>query len=170
LPMTTLAVFVFDPGKISGCGCGVFDMTVGGTAYDVYKNGTVETWETEGPWKDQADEIAETYREWYMEQVEHGQRLADIVLVSEDFQLTRRTKSGDVQMLSGQWVLWPVKISAAVELAVAPHEVEYQQPAQAKTYATDGRLRRWGLWTPSSRDHRRDATRHILLAIHKRLK
>lgn len=166
-----MAVFVVDPGKISGVGRGVFDMTLEGTAYDVYKNGVgVETWETEGPWKEQAVEIADEYAEWYAGLVKQGQRLADIHLICEDFQLTRRTAGGEVQMLSGSWVLWPVKIAAGLECRLEPHEVQYQQPSQVKSYATDKRLRQWGLWAPSSRDHRRDATRHLLLAIHKRLK
>lgn len=37
-----------------------------------------------------------------------------------------------------------------------------QTPAEAKSFATDGRLRAVGLWVPGQ-DHARDACRHLLL-------
>jgi hypothetical protein len=88
--------------------------------------------------------------------------------VCEDFILTR-FKSSD------RTGLYPVWVAAAIVgyrngLAdgyesggfgpAAPVETVWQQPGQAKGYATDERLKRWGLWI-KGREHERDACRHL---------
>lgn len=50
----------------------------------------------------------------------------------------------------------------------------YQSPSDAMTFATDRRLRRWGMWDcpqkGRDKNHIRDARRHLALRIHRGLK
>lgn len=88
--------------------------------------------------------------------------------VCEDFILTHLGSSDRTG-------LYPVWIAAAVVgyrngLAdgyesggfgpAAPVETFWQQPSAAKGYATDARLKRWGLWI-KAQPHERDACRHL---------
>jgi hypothetical protein len=43
-----------------------------------------------------------------------------------------------------------------------------QQPSDATSFASDDKLRKWGLWT-SGRDHERSATKHFAFRVHKLL-
>lgn len=48
-------------------------------------------------------------------------------------------------------------------------EVEFitQSPSEAKSFATDQKLKQYGWWVPGV-DHPRDASRHLMLALAKR--
>ncbi len=64
-----------------------------------------------------------------------------------------------------------VRVTSAFMMALAlseinPPEPYLQQPSQAATYATDDRLRHWGLWLPGGKyDHERSARKHLCLRI-----
>lgn len=54
-------------------------------------------------------------------------------------------------------------------IRVGDLDVLYQAPVDAKSYASDERLKDWGLWVKGS-DHARDANRHMALVIAKTIK
>jgi hypothetical protein len=59
-------------------------------------------------------------------------------------------------------VLYPVRIASCLEGLLYKRVnsgIVYQSPSQAKRFATDQRIKRWGLWVKGS-DHVRDALRH----------
>jgi len=85
-------------------------------------------------------------------------------LVIEDFLL--RKKVMDRELLS------PVRLTAALELAVEYEGLNMtfhrQSPADAKTTATDARLREWGLYRRAGgMEHARDADRHSITFLRK---
>ena len=45
-------------------------------------------------------------------------------------------------------------------------EIDWQQASQAKGYATDERMRGWGVWQRGS-PHKRDAVRQLCLKLNK---
>lgn len=92
--------------------------------------------------------------------------------VCEDF-ILKAFKTSERAQLYPVWVAAAVMgyrqgISDAYEAGgfgpTAPVEAVWQQPSQAKTYATDERLRRWGYWI-RGKEHERDAWRHAILFI-----
>lgn len=76
-------------------------------------------------------------------------------VVREDFIL--RTQNKDKSVLS------PVRLGFGIDhlMYQRGREVFLQQPAMAKTTASDERLKSWGLYRPGS-EHSRDATRHAI--------
>lgn len=93
-------------------------------------------------------------------QVGYGIPRGAIYLVFEDFQLRQRSAE-----------LSPVQVTAGFECVIAGmpsaiHRVIRQPASEAKGYATDARLRKWGLWTVG-KEHGRDATRHLALRASK---
>jgi hypothetical protein len=85
-------------------------------------------------------------------------------LVIEDFLL--RKKVMDRELLS------PVRLTAALELAVDYEgfhmTLHRQSPAEAKTTATDARLKEWGLYRRAGgMEHARDADRHSITFLRK---
>jgi hypothetical protein len=80
-------------------------------------------------------------------------------LIIEDFLLRKRTM--DRELLS------PVRLTAVLEWEVENLDLHMhlvrQQPSQAKTVATDERLRQWGLYKRAGgMQHARDADRHSI--------
>jgi hypothetical protein len=79
----------------------------------------------------------------------------------EDYILTR-FDSSDREGLD------PVRVTSAFTmlLVMDPYAptIQLQQAGDAMGYATNDRLRHWGVWVPGSqREHERDARRHLLL-------
>lgn len=89
-----------------------------------------------------------------------------LIIAIEDFVLTH-FESSEREGLD------PVRITTAFITAMSERslnrgvEIVYQQPGEAKSYATNDRLRHWGQWKVGAEDHERDAMRHMLLAITK---
>jgi hypothetical protein len=88
------------------------------------------------------------------------------IIAIEDFILTR-FESSEREGLD------PVRVTSSfITLfeTARPHypaEIVYQLPGEAMSYATNDRLRHWGLWSKGDTEHERDAMRHLLLAITK---
>lgn len=82
---------------------------------------------------------------------------ADVVVV-EDFKITDRTMRTTREP-------WSLHIIGAVSWMAQCHDTELvmQTPADAKSFATDAKLRRLG-W-PLKGDHAKDAGRHALLYL-----
>lgn len=83
-------------------------------------------------------------------------------VVIEDFIVRRFDQSRDF--------LSPIRITAAISQWLWQQNRSYfvQQPAYAKTTATDDRLRHWGLYERSGgQNHARDADRHSITFLRK---
>lgn len=84
----------------------------------------------------------------------------DVPLVVEDFIL----RTADRQRTT----LDPVRVTTALVSVLYDRgwrgKVVYQQPSQAKTVATDKRLRLWKIWIKGSA-HKRDAMRHAVVYL-----
>lgn len=160
----SVAVIAFDPGRVTGVSRGVFALGSVDTVAGVWAaRSKAETWECEGTIEEQVDELVNEFGDWLVERhVFDGIALPHLYVVREDFKL--RTKQAD---------LTPVELSAAFDQewrSTHGHwvEIETQMPSNAKTYATDARLRAWGAWVRGSA-HRRDANRHLLLKLSRLL-
>lgn len=115
--------------------------------------------EVRGYWLDQAREVADSWRSFQAEAVNRGIHPSRIHLVCENYLPDPR------RMGSGAVNLDPVWIGAAV-CGLLEFEPVWQTPAQAKQYATNDRLRQWGLWVVGS-EHMRDANRHLATYVNK---
>jgi hypothetical protein len=165
------AVLAVDPGGITGVAYGELMLlpTVRDTLRESAAAGLVEAWEVEGLPELQAHELAAEVRERVGDWIGRGGEPASFSLVIESFALRQSRVE-----------LQPVGIALALRaLLIDPAEVGSldgwtgtyaggigvyeQEPSTAMTYATRERLKEWGLWDlgRSSRDHRRDALRHL---------
>lgn len=116
-------------------------------------------------WLHQAEEIA---RHWARFRAECHLAGLPAYYICEDFILTHMGSSDR----EGLYPVWVGAAALGFRTGVArmyeeanfgrsaPIEVVWQQPSDAKGYATDERLKRWGLWLPG-KAHERDAWRHL---------
>lgn len=94
--------------------------------------------------------------------VELADRWPRAVVVVEDFILRKFTK--------GRELLFPVRITEAFRYALwlRQREMFKQMPSEAKTIATDDRLKMWGLYErEGGMQHARDADRHAISWLRK---
>lgn len=153
-PVEQLAITAVDPGSTTGCARGV--VTLGGSIWDALKDIRIESWEITGDVREQAWEIMGEFADWVVEQFP-----IRTILVCESFVLRKFT--------SGPSLLDPVRIAAGMEVLALRREggrwaeIGYQSPSDAKSFATDARLRSCEQWVRGS-EHRRDAVRHVALA------
>jgi hypothetical protein len=148
-----------DPGKVTGVGRGVFDLTNALSIRDAIEAAReVETWECDGDLTGQADEITEELEVWLgLKTYTLGVSITNLVFVMEDFHL--RQRSAD---------LTPVELRALIKDRWNEGWVPIQdvQPSHAKGYATNKRLRDWGIWVKGS-EHRRDVMRHLIYKVNQ---
>jgi hypothetical protein len=158
-------VFALDPGLSSAWAVGI--VRDEGTMADrlAARQESRSSTLREPDWVVQARTIS---TDWMDFRLDCHRRGIPAFFVCEDFILTR-FKSSDRSGLYPVWVAAAVVgyrngIADAYESGgfgpAAPIEVVWQQPSQAKTHATDERLRRWGMWI-KGREHERDAWRHF---------
>lgn len=162
-------IFVVDPGGSSGLAWGrVRDE---GTVAERVAARTFEGSDTvsDPDWLVQARIISQR---WFQFRAECHLAGLPAYFVCEDFVLTR-FKSSDKLGLYPVWVAASILgyrhgMADAYEAGgygpAAPVEVHWQSPSAAKTYATDERLKSWGLWV-RGREHERDAWRHFAYFI-----
>lgn len=79
-------------------------------------------------------------------------------IVSESFMITVQTAKNS----QAPWSLELIGVMRWVSRAWCGRELKLQTPSQAKRFASDGRLRAMGFWSPGER-HANDAARHLLL-------
>lgn len=63
---------------------------------------------------------------------------------------------------------WSLEVIGAVKWLAHKHrcgDVKLQSPADAKTFATNDRLRRMGWWVPGTAGHDKDALRHLMVRL-----
>lgn len=151
-----VAIMAIDPGGTTGVATGVFKMRKGASTVKLIRERrTLVTLEVEGDFLMQARKLCAV---WHSFLAMAGQEGAEPLLVVESFILRPGKASADPAQLM------PVRIAAALE-ALVPVVPEYQTPSMAKGYATDERLREWGLWKAGSA-HERDAIRHLAYKLH----
>ena len=153
---SVIAVAAVDPGRTTGVARGIFEPQ--DTLLETLATGfQVETWQTDGPLRGQAEEIVGELDDWFsMAHMEHSIAICDLHFVIENFIL--RTAHADLS---------PVKLTERIEAGWHSDwlPIQRQQPSHAKSFATDARLRAWEQWVVG--DHRRDAWRHVLLCVHR---
>lgn len=162
-------IFALDPGLSSAMAWGI--VRDEGTVKQRVDRVTplLSTTIKEINWVSQARQIFRLFSEFEFLCIGRG---VPAYFVCEDF-ILNRFKSSD------RTGLYPVWVGAAVvgyRTALADcHELEgygrakeaetiWQLPSQAKTFATDDRLRDFGLWV-KGREHERDAMRHFAYFI-----
>lgn len=162
---TKHAVFSIDPGETSGIAAGVFtiEKTVKETLQGARRLKTAEVGGTKDSWLFQGREIARLMNRFaFAMNAEERIRIDHIHYVCEDFVLRRRVEGGATGNLTSVWV------AAAARSAFLPDNWEFtwQQPSAAKTFATNDRLKLWGLYEHTvGSEHKRDAIRHLALRV-----
>jgi len=155
-----VAIAAVDPGGVTGVARGLFPVGSAESTTEALRGAVeLESWEEEGSVIDQARSITSELGDWFGSLNMNGIALTDMMFVIESF--TLRQMHADlrpVEMRAQIIALWEVAGWSR------PIPTEDQTPADAKTYATDKRLRRWGAWVVGS-THRRDAMRHLLLKV-----
>lgn len=167
------AVLAIDPGGTSGVAAGYVQLgsTFKETVKTLEHNKAIEV---KGEWLDQAVQLAHIMDRFvFTANVENLVPLDNIHIVVEDFVLRRRQQGGATGNLTSIWV---AAAAVAMHLNVAPWDgapmlaeranVEWQQASQAKGFATNERLKMWGLWEVGS-EHKRDAWRHWAVKVNK---
>jgi hypothetical protein len=118
--------------------------------------------EVSGEWIEQAREISGLIDRFvFTANVEQSIALPNIHVVFEDFVLRRRQQGGATGDLTSVWV-------AAGTVARIDRPVTWQMPSMAKGFATNERLKSWGLWEVGS-EHKRDAWRHFATYVNSRI-
>ena len=161
---TRIGVLAIDPGGTTGMAWGVFTWkgTVGRTVAEGELMGSCQI--------DKADELEhtseilatlETFRTLCRRA---GVKRVEVVI--EDFVLRPQIATKGREMLS------PVRITAMIEaghIGLYRYRLEYhlQGPAEAKGFATNDRLKRWGVQTHGGGRHAKDAWRHIAVFLAK---
>lgn len=154
-----VGVFAFDPGGTTGVGWALMD--VKDTVAKTLRHADIHTLEVTGDWKEQARKLRDLWvsveYEWV---VERGLDARHAHLIREDFNLYK-FRSSDKKGV------YPIWISAMLEgLLDEKAMITAQQVVQAKRFATNARLKRWGVYVPGS-EHKRDAVRHIAFKLNK---
>lgn len=158
-----------DPGGVSGVAQGLFlpQRTLARTLGRAVGKGVVGAWTVEGSYQEQALAIVSSWeRLLFHWTVELSQPSGSAYLVVESFKVRRM----DVQ-------LSPVEVRAGIETLLYVRGSydgcgtggREQSPSDAMGFATNARLRDWGLY-PFGRgrgDHKRDALRHLALKVNR---
>lgn len=84
----------------------------------------------------------------------------DIHFVFEDFILRRKRQGGATGNLTSIWVMAGAIASFKHGRVGTSSPFHYQQASLAKGFATNKRLKLWGLYEPGS-EHKKDAWRHL---------
>lgn len=152
----SINIFALDPGTKSGVACGIVGSS--GTVIERLTGAKIKSVTLEGDFVSQAREARRLFDRFY-----YGND-RDTFVVIEDFIL--REQSKDRELLD------PIRVASAflalIEGDVTLEEIHWQQPSQAMTYATNERLRHWGMWLKGSDkdlEHQRDARRHLCLRV-----
>jgi hypothetical protein len=164
------AVLALDPGGTTGVAAGYFKLRP-------TRRETLETMvnlksgEVKGDWLEQARRLAKIMSMFvFTANVENEIPLPNIHIVLEDFVLRRRESGGATGNLTSCWVAaGAVAIFHTVGMddeVGGVHAVEWQQAGQAKSLASNDRLKSYGLWIVGS-EHKRDAVRHLVLKADK---
>lgn len=161
---TRIGVFAVDPGGTTGVAWGVFSWkgTVGKTLAGGELLGSAQI--TDADELSHTSEILAALEDFRVLCRRAGVRRVEVVI--EDFVLRPQIATKGREMLS------PVRITAMIEaghLGLYRKRLEYtlQGPAEAKGFATNERLKKWGVQTHGGGRHAKDAWRHIAVYLAK---
>lgn len=159
--MTRHGIFAIDPGGTTGVAAGIVDLSGGTVAEALASMERRKAAEVKGDWLSQALDLRTKFLKWEMDCERYGVGVPSRHCVIEDFVL---------RMPATTTTLTSIWVAAAFHGSIAPPvtEVEYQTASQAKSYARDDRIKRWGLWEVGSA-HKRDAWRHFALKVNRLL-
>lgn len=84
------------------------------------------------------------------------------LLVCEGFIINSETHKKDQGSMQ-----WPIELRGVARFLCLVNNIAFdtQLPSEAKNFADDAKLKRFGMHTPGREDHARDASRHLLLAL-----
>ena len=154
------AVMAVDPGGTTGVAAAFVRprATVKETLLDIPVRKSVEV---KGDWLSQAREIAGLMNDFVYNAHEVAEiPLARIHFVFEDFVLRMPARTTN---LTSVWVM-AATVGIANGLLSSGVKLAYQQPSVGKGYATNPRLKLWGLYVVGS-EHERDAWRHVAYRV-----
>ena len=159
-----MAIMAVDPGGTTGYFTAM--APVGATMKETAKGvQSPVAGQIAGKYLDQAEALAQVWGSFAMEAERAGIPADRRFVVIEDFVLRRRQEGGATGNLTSVWV-------AAAFTAKIADEALWQTASGAKTYASDERLKLWGLYGYSlkpAKPHARDAIRHWALRANKLL-
>lgn len=194
-----VAIMAVDPGGRTGVARGIFGPGMEAGLRDALREGVgVETWVVEGDYRVQSWELAAEFLEWCDGLVEDGvfdnrvDMAAGTSLVVEDFQLrTQNVDLDPVMVMCGMLCLLVPRAAglegrlslpagsggSGAQLYAHGVGVHLQQPADAMRFATNERLKEWGIGQARARqlfgkpqvDHRKDAFRHLCFRLARRM-
>jgi hypothetical protein len=156
------AVLAIDPGGTTGVAA-AYCTPAYGRKETIESMELSKSLEVSGTWDEQALQLAKIIERFvFTANVEQALPMENIHIAWEDFILRRRQEGGATGNLTSIWVM-AATMGRVAEL-LADIDVKYQQPSQAKSLATNERIKRWGLWVVGS-EHERDAWRHWVLRV-----
>lgn len=172
-----VGLFAVDPGGKTGCAEGLFELRRAKTVGERFAQGSeLRSWEVHGDELEQGVQLATEFEAFRRTCWASGVRRVELVI--EDFNLrptgigsTARAGLAPVRVTSTmlgvrigkalQWETTTGRVSVGTDVPVV-----YQQPSEIKGFATNARLKKWGVYVVGS-DHRRDAVRHLAVRLAK---
>ena len=171
-----VGIFGVDPGGATGLAWGIFNpeppITIEQSLRDRQLAGNCTV---TGDRREQIMTIADTWRAFYETSVFNAQLPHDrIFLIVEDYIFTGGSYSGDAASISTSiiWGLEGYRMGRRDEWRkhndgdVALPPMVLQSAGEAKGYATNQRLKDWGIWV-KGRDHERSAWQHVAAYLHR---
>lgn len=117
----------------------------------MHHHGQLASHDTQAGYNEVADTLMTLIQTW-----------PDSAIVIEDFVIRNNNRTREF--------LSPVRITEKLDYALWKHNRSWfrQQPSEAKTTATDDRLKRWKMWqSEGNMVHARDADRHAITFLRK---
>lgn len=169
------ALFVIDPGKHTGVAWGIFDINARSTGEALLNKTHAGSDTITGPELHQIKTLSRLWREFLFVCVnERCMPVDSVELVCEDFILAPGAHGGGKEGNISQRITWGLigyregqadEFERAMQEPARLNDVILQAP-RAMTYATNERLREWGLWV-RGREHERSAWKHVAYRVHK---
>jgi len=177
-----VGVFAIDAGGHTGVAKGIFvpksTLKETLTEQSAIRNLLRDSYTIGGTPHAQARQLFSLWRRFYADCLTppYSATPENVWMVIESFYLSPDASPGGDVLLSTQvaHTLLGYRYGAADEFdrshanPIKPIQVAWQTPSEALSYATDERLRRWGLWV-KGREHERDAFRHLAYFLNRRI-
>jgi len=172
--MSNIGVFCCDPGGHSGVAWAILDPSAATEAALQNRQNAGST-TVSGDARTQVNELAQLWQSFFRACVRSCLEPKDVYCVFEDFIYNpANTYGGDPAKISTQ-IIWAFegfrlgceyqwKVDNPGRKRVLRPALVLQPAGQASSYATNDRLRMWGLWV-KGREHERSAYRHMALFL-----
>lgn len=164
--MITIASMGIDPGGTTGLALVVCEKRA--TLKESLATATgLSAIEVMGDWQHQAEAIGGMMVQFRDKSYLEGR---SSMICIENFVLRRRQEGGATGNLTSIWVAagaWGYYRAKRADGDGHEPEVAFPMPSQAKSFATDERLKMWGCYVTGA--HKRDAMRHAILGVNELL-